>query len=217
MEIKKISPNDFDETKLNESDFQNTSKKFSLEFAKFNSLVGIFGDLELFFNCIEEYADQLSHDRQVDFLEGLIRNESYCHTKYSMANQYKGSTSFNLDEHNIRLNFFKLMLERIQNPSIQSTTTEAELPEIDLRTQREQIRLMYDLGLLHFLKQKYPNALRSNNKLAELIGKILKLERSTIVSTVNAIMNETTTDRNYPKQTANTNSIIDYVNSYEKI
>lgn len=225
MEHETINPNDFDESKLNDPDFQSCAKRFSIEFAKFNSMTGLFGDIELFFNCVENYASQLSADKQIDLYEGLRQNELYCYTKYSRANQYKGSESFNLDEHNTKIAFYNLMLDRLYklNNTNQVNSIDIEPPldnglsEFELRTQKDQIRLLYDLGVLKYLRDKYPNSLKSNNQLAELIGKVLKLGQTSIVPTINALMNENFSDKNYASKTPRTSAIIEVLNAKEKI
>lgn len=90
---------------------------------------------------------------------------------------------------------------------------EAHLAYEDLKTQKEQIRLLFDLGVIHFLADKYPARLKdNNNQMAELLGKILKLERSSIQPTINALLKDDASNKNYPMQSARTQVILSHLN-----
>lgn len=94
--------------------------------------------------------------------------------------------------------------------------TSNDLPEIDLSTQREQIRLLYELGVIDFLQSKFPASLKdNNNQTAHLISQFLKLNRVSVQPTLNALLNDNSGDRNYPKKTKNVIAIIDQLNSNE--
>lgn len=84
-----------------------------------------------------------------------------------------------------------------------------DLPEIMLKTQTEQIRLLYDLGVIHFLRGKYDKALTNNNQTAKLIAQILKLNSTSVQPTVNALINDDAISKHYPKKTPLTKAIID--------
>ena len=93
-----------------------------------------------------------------------------------------------------------------------------DLPEIELTTQKEQIRLFYELGVIEFLQNKYPATLKgNNNQISKLISQILKLEQPNIQPTVNALLTNTASNKNYPKETKKTKAIIDQLNSNESI
>jgi hypothetical protein len=88
-----------------------------------------------------------------------------------------------------------------------------ELPEIDLKTLNEKIILLYELGIIDFLIKKYPNTLKgNNNQVAELLSKIIggKLQPS-----VNALLTDNRTNKNYPKLTNKVKAIVDSLNSNE--
>jgi hypothetical protein len=92
-----------------------------------------------------------------------------------------------------------------------------KLPEIELKTQKEQIGLLYELGVIGFLQDKYSNTLKgNNNQTAKLIAQILKLERSSIQPTVNALLNNNT-DKNSLKESNKIKAIIDLLNSNQSI
>ncbi len=109
------------------------------------------------------------------------------------------------------------VLEQAQsNKTLEIQTT--DLPEIELTTQKEQIRLLYELGVIEFLQNKYPATLKgNNNQISKLISQILRLEQSSIQPTVNALLTDTASSRNYPKETKKTKAIIDQLNSNESI
>lgn len=86
---------------------------------------------------------------------------------------------------------------------------EIEIPPIELKTQKEQIRLLYELGVIDFLREKYPNKLNSsNNQIAVLLSQILKLERTSVQPTLNALLSNNSSNKNYPKETEKTKAII---------
>lgn len=90
-----------------------------------------------------------------------------------------------------------------------------DLPSVELKTQKEQIRLLYDLGIIDFLIKKYPNTLKNNNsQIAILISKVLKQNKTSIQPSLSALLNDTV-NKNYPKQTESIKSILDKLNSNE--
>jgi len=91
------------------------------------------------------------------------------------------------------------------------------LPDIDLTTQKEQIRLLYDLGVINFLVKKYPKTLKNNNsQFAILISKILKENNTSIQPSLSALLNDNG-NKNYPKETKRTKAIMDKLKSNESI
>lgn len=108
----------------------------------------------------------------------------------------------------------KFVAERNINTSNDEGTDETELPEIELKSQKEQIRLLYDLGVLDYLREKYPVALLSNSQLSQLVGQILKIKKVSAQPTVNALMNEQS-GKNYASQTEKTKKIIAHLNGSE--
>jgi hypothetical protein len=104
-----------------------------------------------------------------------------------------------------------------ENINLESTI-DLNLPEIELKTQKEQIRLLYELGVIEFLQKKYPATLKgNNNQIAHLIAQILKFEKTSIQPTVNALLNDNATNKNYPKDSVKTKAIIDKLNLNESI
>lgn len=91
------------------------------------------------------------------------------------------------------------------------------LPEIDLTSQKEQIRLMFDLGIIKHLQSEYPHLKSSNNLTSNLISKILKLKNSSIQPSINDLLNNNNVTKNYPKETLKTKAIIDKLKSNELI
>ena len=93
---------------------------------------------------------------------------------------------------------------------------EKELPEIELTTQKEQIRLLYDLGVIEFLQDKFKATLENNsNQTAKLLSQILKLQQTSISPTISSLLNNNV-NKNYPKETQKTKLIIDTLNANEQ-
>jgi len=91
-----------------------------------------------------------------------------------------------------------------------------DLPEIDLKFDKEQIRFMYDLGIIEFLIGKYPSTLKGNqNQVAVLLSQILKHKRGSAQPTINALFTNATKDKDYPKTTPRIKKIIDHLDSRE--
>ena len=81
-----------------------------------------------------------------------------------------------------------------------SSLNASDLPEIDLTTQKEQIRLIYDLGIIDFLQNKYPKTLNNNNsQVAHLVSKILKLKYISVQPSINELLSDKV-GKNYPKK-----------------
>jgi hypothetical protein len=115
--------------------------------------------------------------------------------------------------------FIYQSLEEINlSSSSEIIDTSKDLPEIDLTTQKEQIRILYELGIIEHLQNKYKNSLKGSiNQTANLISKFLKLERSSVQPTLNALLNDDAKNKNYPKMTQSVKSIIDKLYSNESI
>jgi len=96
-----------------------------------------------------------------------------------------------------------------------SSSNASDLPEIDLTTQKEQIRLIYDLGIIDFLQKKYPKTLNNKkSQVAQLISKILKLKYGSVQPSINELLSDKV-GKNYPKETPKTKAIIDKLNANE--
>lgn len=118
-----------------------------------------------------------------------------------------------LEMYELALDKFKIQLN-LSNPK-DVKQDEYLLPEIELKTQKEQIRLLHDLGILDYLTDKYPNTLgKSKNQLATLVGQILKLERASIQPTINALYSKDYS-KNHPSETPKTKAIIANLNANE--
>jgi hypothetical protein len=114
---------------------------------------------------------------------------------------------------------FEPFFEKFKTSEIieESIDVSKDLPEIELTTQKEQIRLLYELGVIEFLQNKYPATLNgNNNQISKLISQILRLEQTTIQPTVNALLNNNM-NKNYPKESKSIKAIIDKLNSNESI
>ncbi len=98
-------------------------------------------------------------------------------------------------------------------PNDEVKTENTDLPEIELKTQKEQIRLLYDLGIIDFLQKEFEETLKGNeNQTASLIAKILKLKTTSIQPTLNALLSNNV-NKNYPSKTPTTKAIIDKLNA----
>jgi hypothetical protein len=90
------------------------------------------------------------------------------------------------------------------------------LPEIELKTQKEQIGLLYELGIIEYLQDKYKATLKgNNNQTSKLISQILRLQHNSIQPTVNALLNKNTASPNSLKESIKIKAIIDFLNSNE--
>jgi hypothetical protein len=109
------------------------------------------------------------------------------------------------------------LLDIEEKPKDEELKTEIiELPYLELKTQKDQIRLLYDLGVIDFLRDRYKETLsNNNNQTAHLLAQILKLSKSSIQPTVNALLNDDPKNKNYPKESNETKGIIDKLNSAE--
>ena len=103
----------------------------------------------------------------------------------------------------------------LSNEDLKENTESSIFPEIDLTTQKESLRLLYDLGVLDFLKTKYPQTFRSNHQLSNLLEKILQIKKDSLQGSTNDLLNENTGSKNYPKESKKTKSIMDSLNSSE--
>lgn len=110
---------------------------------------------------------------------------------------------------------FNLTIE--EKPKDEELKTEIiELPYLELKTQKDQIRLLYDLGVIDFLQNNYKSTLKNNNnQTAHLLAQILKLSKGSIQPTINALLNDDPSSKNYPKESNETKGIIDKLNSAE--
>ncbi len=114
-----------------------------------------------------------------------------------------------------RENIYCNLISEIQGLTPQQTLedTSNNLPEIELKTQKEQIRLLYDLGVIDFLQKEFEETLKGNvYQTADLLAKILKLKQNSIQPTLNALLSDNV-NKNYPKETARTKAIIDQLNA----
>lgn len=128
-------------------------------------------------------------DQSDDFLN---KNQIY----FDLWNEYIDSLSFH---------------ENSQNPPIEKDV----IPDVNVKTQKDQIRLLYDLGIIDFLVGKYPNSLKhSQNQVSKLISKIINVNNNSIQPTINALLSDTV-NKNYPKQTTSIKSIIDNLDANE--
>lgn len=92
------------------------------------------------------------------------------------------------------------------------------IPEVELTKQKEQIRLLYELGVIEFLINRYPNSLKnSKNQTAQLIARILKVGGTSVQPTLNALLNDDASSDKYPKRSTSVDLIIKALNAAESI
>ena len=112
-----------------------------------------------------------------------------------------------------RLGVVLITIEEEKRETIDNTKN---LPEIELKTQKEQIGLLYELGIIEYLQNKYKATLKgNNNQTAKLISQILRLQHNSIQPTVNALLNKNTASQNSLKESNKIKAIIDFLNSNE--
>lgn len=110
---------------------------------------------------------------------------------------------------------FNIDIKEIKPKDEALKSENTDLPEIELKFITEQIRLIYDLGVIDFLQDKYKATLKGNNsQTAKLISQILKLEYRTVQPTINSLISGNY-DNHYPKKTSKTKAIIDQLNANE--
>ena len=108
----------------------------------------------------------------------------------------------------------EMFRERRSNP-FEEEQNEVVLDEVVFKTNKEQIRLLYDLGVIKFLKDSYPSSMQSTNALAKLLASILRQQSTSIQPTLNALLSDSV-NKNYPKESSRTKSIIDQLNANER-
>jgi hypothetical protein len=116
-----------------------------------------------------------------------------------------------------RENIYSNLISEIQGLTPQQTLedTSNNLPEIELKFKTEQIRLLYDLGVIDFLQDKFKSTLRGNkSQTAKLISQILKLQYNIVQPTINSLLSNHH-DNHFPNKTARTKAIIDQLNANE--
>jgi hypothetical protein len=112
-------------------------------------------------------------------------------------------------------NRFNLGIEEIKRKDEVLKTENTDLPEIELKTQQEQIRLLYDLGIINYLQKEFKATLKgNNNQTALLISQILKLKHGSVQPTLNALLSNNV-NKNYPTETTRTKAIINQLNANE--
>jgi hypothetical protein len=114
-----------------------------------------------------------------------------------------------------RENIYSNLISEIKGLTPQQTLedTSNNLPEIELKFKTEQIRLLYDLGVIEFLQDKFKVSLKGNkSQTAKLISQILKLPYTTVQPTINSLLSDYH-DNHFPKKTARTKAIIDQLDA----
>jgi hypothetical protein len=108
-------------------------------------------------------------------------------------------------------------LERNQSSQPIQSEVMPDVPEIELKTQKEQIRLLYDLGVIDFLQSKFPSLKNNNQATAHLLSQILKMkpDNKSIQPNLNALLTENFASDKYISESANTKAIITRLNANE--
>ncbi|MFD1551710.1 hypothetical protein DNU06_02590 [Putridiphycobacter roseus] len=103
------------------------------------------------------------------------------------------------------------------SPTVLTEEEQFTLPEVELKTINDRIRLLSDLGIIEHLKNKYPNSFRDVNPLADIISKILVENKTSVQPSLNSLLNDNSSNKNYPKENSRTKAIIDTLNANELI
>jgi hypothetical protein len=184
-------------------------------------------EFQLTCHFAEQELNELFVNEKYDFLKSTVKPKLKELEKeyYRLSNKFKMTHVFNVEYCHtfMKMDYFfhidnwfnDVVLNVIEPPvnvsdSIETVSEEIpELFEIELKTQKEQLRLLYDLGVIEFLQNKYPASLKDvPNKVAILLSSILKLQRQNIQPTVNALLSGNANSKNYPCKTSRTNLII---------
>lgn len=162
-------------------------------------------------------------ERTANYFLQLIEDFIILYTgEFLPNNEKKNDELMELNlKHLYGLNLYKsevlALLGNQEKPKDEVLKTEnTDLPEIELNTQQEQIRLLYDLGIINYLQNEFKATLKgNNNQTALLISQILKLGHSSVQPTLNALLSDNKKNRNYPKITQRTKAIIELLNANE--
>jgi hypothetical protein len=98
-----------------------------------------------------------------------------------------------------------VIAENIKEEIVENTIT--------LKTQKDKIRLVFELGIIEALVTKFPDLKGNGHKISKVLANLLDLNYSSIQPIVRVLLNDTINDKNYPKITK---SIKDYISSLEK-
>lgn len=109
-------------------------------------------------------------------------------------------------------NRFNLGIEEIKRKDEVLKTENTDLPEIELKFKNEQIRLLYDLGVIDYLHDKFVSLKDNKSQTARLISQILKLPYTTVQPTINSLLSDYH-DNHFPNKTVRTKAIIDQLNA----
>jgi hypothetical protein len=168
--------------------------------------------IELSYYKVDTTKNSVIHNH-IDELKKLTKNEVYAQINESSI-YYDEFIFFN----QLIEDYSSWYTENIIKKESVLKNKESEIIDfIDLKTQKEQIRLLYDLGIIHFLKDKYPKSTKVDNALAGLIASILRVQKTSIYSSLSYLLKDDASNKNYPKQTERTKEIIRLLNANEQV
>lgn len=80
--------------------------------------------------------------------------------------------------------------------------------EIELVKQKDKVALINALGIIELLEKKYPYIKGNGQRTTKLLMQFLDIQESSLQPIINALLNNTTTNKNYPKLTQTVQSVI---------
>jgi len=90
------------------------------------------------------------------------------------------------------------------------------LPSIELESIKEQVRLLYDLGVVDFLIDKYPTSFKNIAELSRVLSTVLDKNQQAVYSPLNALISNNT-GKNFPSQSPKIKALIDTLNAAEQL
>jgi hypothetical protein len=90
------------------------------------------------------------------------------------------------------------------NPdSEQNTQNENEIVK-----QKDKVALLKELGILDLLQERYPYLKKNGQRTTKLLMEFLDIPYTSLQPIINALFNETTSNKNYPKLTPKVQNVI---------
>lgn len=102
-------------------------------------------------------------------------------------------------------------IEQSTNKDQKETPEDSDLPEIELKTIPERVRLLIELGVIDFLENKYPNLKGNKKKMTELLMQFMNVKYGSLQPIVNA---KDYDDENHLKKPKLTKKVQNVINKY---
>lgn len=107
--------------------------------------------------------------------------------------------------------FLKNGIEQSTNKDQNETQDDSDLPEIELKTIPERVRLLVELGVIEFLENKYPILKGNKKKMTELLMQFMNVKYGSLQPIVNA---KDYDNENHLKKPKLTKNVLNVINKY---